>query len=101
MYVLCIDGFEIRHKEYNELKNIVENHVSPYEIYEVRQSAMNNPDFCITRLSPRQIDQLIKEAGRGYAQTSLAKKYRVSEWTISRTIRSQKIIQESINASHE
>lgn len=97
MYVLCIDGFEIRHKEYHELKNMVENHVSPYEIYEVRQSAMNNPEFCPTRLSSHQIDQILKELSRGYAQKSLARKYGVSEWTITRMIRSQKIIQESIN----
>lgn len=97
MYVLLIDGFEIKHEDYNELKTIAENHVSLYEIYEIRGSAMNDPKFFPSRFTEKQVDQMIREVSRGHTLLSLTKKYMVSSGTISHAINNRKIIEQSLD----
>ena len=96
MYILCIDGFEIKHEDYQELKQIADSHVSPYEIYEIRGSAMNNPQFFPSRFTDKQVDQIIKEVSRGYTMQSLTKKYAVAASTISHAIRNRQIVEQSL-----
>lgn len=88
MYELHLDGFIIKNEDLSELTKIVQyNPTTPYDIFDVRQSAMNAPGFMPSNLTDKQRQRIREQYKRGYAMKTLGDKYGVSENTISRVLK--------------
>lgn len=87
MYILNLDGFIIQNKELSELTKIVSYNACPYEIYMVLPSKMNAPGFSPDKLGDDKIKRIREQHDRGYATSTLSRKYGVSESSIRRAIK--------------
>lgn len=96
MFELHIDGFVVKNKDYYVLRKMAEAHISPFEIFELKQSAMNDPNFQVCILPDEKIVDIKRHLKRGYSKKSVAAKYRVSEYTIIKAVRNLDIIEKNL-----
>lgn len=88
IYELNLDGFIIKNRTLQELRAIISvNHSMPWEIYEVKQSKMNNKMPLGYKLDDADMEEALMRMRKGETRTSISKHLGVTIETLNKYLK--------------